>query len=75
VAVLAAAEESRRWIGPVNHRTTTGGVKTGSVRSYAQSSGGRMFPSPNRALVNFAHSGFVKDWRWDDEGNPLAFCM
>jgi hypothetical protein len=27
-----------------------------------------MFPAPNPALVNFAHSGFVNDWRWDDEG-------
>jgi hypothetical protein len=26
-------------------------------------------------LVNFAHSGFVKDWSWDDEGKPLAFSM
>jgi hypothetical protein len=32
-----------------------------------------MFPPPNRALVNFAHSGFVKDWRWDDEGKPPCF--
>jgi hypothetical protein len=32
-----------------------------------------MFPSPNRALVNFPHSGFVNDRRWDDEGKRAFF--
>jgi hypothetical protein len=30
---------------------------------------------PSRPLVNFAHSGFVNDWGWDDEGKPLALSM
>jgi hypothetical protein len=32
-----------------------------------------MFPLPDRVLVNFAHSGFVNDRRWDDEGKPPCF--
>jgi hypothetical protein len=34
-----------------------------------------MFPSPNRRLVNFAHSGFVKDWSKDNEAElPYSLC-
>jgi hypothetical protein len=32
-----------------------------------------MFSSPNRRLVNFAHSGFVKDWSKDNEESYLTF--
>jgi hypothetical protein len=32
-----------------------------------------MFPSPNRRLVNSAHSGFVKDWSKDNEESYLTF--
>jgi hypothetical protein len=31
-----------------------------------------MFPSPNRPLVNFAHSGSVNDRRWDNEGKLFS---
>jgi hypothetical protein len=34
-----------------------------------------MFSSPNRALVNFAHSGSVNDRRSDYEESALAFSM
>jgi hypothetical protein len=32
-----------------------------------------MFPSLNRPLVNFPHSGFVKNWSWEDERKPTRF--
>jgi hypothetical protein len=32
-----------------------------------------MFPALIRVLINFAHSGILSDWSWDDEGRPLDF--
>jgi hypothetical protein len=30
-------------------------------------------PLPNRPLVNFAHSRFLKGWSGEDEGKPPCF--
>ena len=34
---------------------------------------GTKFPLPSRPLVTFAHSGFMNDSSWDDQGSPLCF--
>jgi hypothetical protein len=61
----------------VNSKSASNRKLAFRVISQPQSSGEEyvrsMFPSPNRALVNFAHSGFVKGWSWDDEGKPHSF--
>jgi hypothetical protein len=73
VAVGSSLKNQDACVGPVTHSTTTGGIRTGSVRHCIQSSG---IILPCRiALLNFAHSGSVKKLVPDDHEKPFAFCM